>query len=178
MDENDGRPPDTPEALRAFDAASNPTPKKITKKVKFSQSPSSPEPSAQVPPPRELISYQWSGGNSCFFDVGLALWFNAFKSWSAHDRDTFIKSLPHGTVFASIFNHYERRRKWLATGHGGLTEGRRELLLGQQMARHGIFKHFDLYEHSRAFGCSKTWLQRGVSVSIICPFTMYPCIFI
>jgi len=81
--------------------------------------------------PQSLISHEWSGGNSCFFDVGLALWFKAFNRWPQQASDALLKLLPSHTVLASIFNHYEQRNKWLATGHGDLADGQRELSLGQ-----------------------------------------------
>jgi hypothetical protein len=173
MDLNDGRPPDTSEALKVFDSADKkqPTKKKVTKKVAFMASPtcdssldlsSSPKPNTN-----ELISYKWTGGNSCFFDVGLALWFEAYRRWPPSIQQNLLKSIPTDTVLSSIFNHYDRRIKWLATGRGGLTEGRRELLLGQEMTRHGIFNRLKLYTHAGEFGCARHWQNCVVSVGIV-----------
>lgn len=115
---------------------------------------------------KELISYQWSGGNSCFFDVGLALWFEGFKRWDSQHRDTFLTSLNADTVLLPIFNHFERRIKWLEGDEGGIAEGRRELMLGQQEARRAIFDRMNLYESAGAYGCSRTWLMLAVAVSV------------
>jgi hypothetical protein len=112
-----------------------------------------------------LMSYKWSGGNSCFFDVGLALWFAAFSRWPIQTREALVKALPSNTVLASVFNHYERRIKWSMTGHGGMIDGRRELMLGQDMTCYGIFKQLNLYENDSSFGCARTWLTHGVAVS-------------
>jgi hypothetical protein len=171
---NDGRPPDTSVALKAYDAADTKLHLKKTKKVTFampsdsfpgSKSQSTP-PSQQQPHINELILYQWSGGNSCFFDVGLALWFEAYRQWPSQTRKMFLKSIPAATVVSSIFHHYERRIKWLATGRGGILAGRRELSLGQEVARHGIFSQLKLYEYDGAYGCSRHWMARVISVSL------------
>jgi hypothetical protein len=149
----------------------NKSKKKASKKKSTSQkeqpTTALPKPAIIVSPlltPQALISYEWSGGNSCFFDVGLTLWFEAFSRWPQRVREALLKSLPSDTVLASVFNHFKRRNKWLATGEGDLVNGRRELSLGQGMARHGIFKQFNLYETADSYGCSRTWLRRGVMV--------------
>jgi hypothetical protein len=177
---NDGRPPDTVESLAAVDKKQQKKSKKNKPNRKGGSKPSLFQP-AVVPSvistaslsvtPQSLISYEWSGGNSCFFDVGLALWFEAFSRWPQHAREHLLKSLPSETVLASVFNHYERRNKWLATRNGNLGDGQRELSLGQGMARHGIFNQFNLYESANVYGCSRTWLTRGVMVrnSDYCP---------
>ena len=149
MDLNDGHPPDASEALWVFDSADKKQPtKKVTKKVAFMASPTSnsgldsslsPKPNAN-----ELISYKCTGRNSCFLDVGLALWLEAYWRWPPSIRKNLLKSIPTDTVLSSIFNHYDRQIKWLATGHGGLTEGQWELLLGQKMTQHGIFNRLKL----------------------------------
>jgi hypothetical protein len=118
------------------------------------------------PPAAELISYRWSGGNSCFFDVGLALWFESFKRWDSQRRDAFLTSLEPDTILLPIFNHFERRIKWLEGDPRRIAEGRQELMLGQQEARHAIFDRLDLYESAGAYGCSRTWLMRAVVVSV------------
>jgi hypothetical protein len=157
-DANDGRPPDTVEALAVVD-------KELQNK-------------SPLLTPQALISYEWSGGNSCFFDVGLALWFEAFSRWPQHVREALLKSLPSDTVLASVFNHFERRNKWLATGKGDLVNGRRELGLGQGMARHGIFEQLNLYETADSYGCSRTWLRRGVMVCYHCVVDFFTTLII
>jgi hypothetical protein len=186
-DANDGRPPDTVEALAAVDKEQQKKSKKKSSKKTSTSQKEQPtttllQPAIVVSPlltPQALISYEWSGGNSCFFDVGLALWFEAFSRWPQHVREALLKSLPSDTVLASVFNHFERRNKWLATGKGDLVNGRRELSLGQGMARHGIFKQLDLYETAESYGCSRTWLRRGVMVCyhrLVCFFMGLICL--
>lgn len=184
-DANDGRPPDTVEALAVVDKElQNKSKKKASKKKSTSRkepTTASLQPAIVVSPlltPQALISYEWSGGNSCFFDVGLALWFEAFSRWPQHVREALLKSLPSDTVLASVFNHFERRNKWLATGKGDLVNGRRELGLGQGMARHGIFEQLNLYETADSYGCSRTWLRRGVMVRYHCVVDFFTTLII
>jgi hypothetical protein len=122
-------------------------------------------PQSQKPSASELISYKWSSGNSCFFDVGLAIWFEAYRRCPPPIRRSFPTLLPMDSVLSSIFYHYERPIKWLATDRKELSVGRRELSLGQELARHGIFDRLKLYEHGGAYGCSRTWMFRVVNVS-------------
>jgi hypothetical protein len=153
----------------------NKSKKKVSKKKSMSQkeqpTTASLQPAIIVLPlvtPQALISYEWSGGNSCFFDVGLALWFEAFSRWPQGVCEALLKSLPSDTVLASVFNHFERCNKWLATGKGDLVNRRRELSLGQGMARRGIFEQLNLYETAGSYGCSRTWLRCGVMVRYHC----------
>lgn len=113
----------------------------------------------------ECISYKWTGGNSCFFDVGLALWFEAFSRWPSDARSGLLTSLPNDSILASVFHHFDRRIKWLSTGAGGLIAGRRELALGQDVTRHAIFGRLKLYSKSSEYGCARTWLIQAVAVS-------------
>jgi hypothetical protein len=78
----------------------------------------------------------------------------------------FLISLNADTVLLPIFNHFERRIKWLEGDEGGIAEGRRELMLGQQEARRAIFDRMNLYESAGAYGCSRTWLMLAVAVSV------------
>lgn len=133
--------------------------------VVLPRSPPVTQPSHQVDQ-KDLISYSWSGGNSCFFDVGLALWFESFKRCDQQCRHAFLASLELDSVLSSIFTHFERRIKWLERDSGGLAEGRRELVSGQRAARRGIFDRLNLYESAGAYGCARTWLVSAVAVSL------------
>lgn len=156
------------DALNATEIVPSKMPAKSpTKSSKVSQKPAAPAAPSPLLNNTKLtcISYKWTGGNSCFFDVGLALWFEAFSRWPSDARAGLLTSLPNDSVLASVFHHFDRRIKWISTGAGGLIAGRRELALGQDVTRHAIFSRLELYSTSSEYGCARTWLIKSVAVS-------------
>ncbi|EAU81295.2 hypothetical protein CC1G_07225 [Coprinopsis cinerea okayama7 len=90
--ENDGRAPDTLEALEALNSTSD-----LSNKALF------------------LHAYKWQEPNSCFFDNGLEVWFRAWCAWKEDDRAQLRTLLPTGSYLASLVSHYDRRLRLIAT---------------------------------------------------------------
>jgi hypothetical protein len=144
MHENDGRPPDTADAL--LDLTHNFSPTSHT---------------------RLLQSYSWQSPNSCFFDNGLELWFRAFALWPGPTQAHFLGLLPHNSVLATIFYHFTRRLKWISDANGTDREGHQILGLAQSLVAHAIFVKWVLYPSHKDYGCAITWLHHAIHV---CPF--------
>ncbi|KAI0761214.1 hypothetical protein BC629DRAFT_1597356 [Irpex lacteus] len=135
--ENDGRAPDTVERLQATEASTSgtgkrrargsnrssgtkkqtvPTPPKnkatALKAEDDSRSLSLVDPSrAQL---RRLQSYQWAN-NSCFIDVGLELWFEAYSRWTTEEQLSFLRDQAMlGSPLHSICLNFKNRASWIA----------------------------------------------------------------
>ncbi|KII94260.1 hypothetical protein PLICRDRAFT_171919 [Plicaturopsis crispa FD-325 SS-3] len=148
-DANDGRAPDTYEALATtsamhHDAAADPSHTR-----------------AVVIPERLLVSYRWDV-NSCFFDSSLQLWFHAYYLWSPETRETIVAALGSKPVISSIFYHFLRRLQWITKPSLDDLVGRRELDLMQRLVRHAIFGKWKLYPNPKSYGCAKRWLRHAV----------------
>ncbi|KAI0085310.1 hypothetical protein BDY19DRAFT_996853 [Irpex rosettiformis] len=66
---------------------------------------------------RRLQSYQWTS-NSCFIDVALELWFQAYLLWSPEEQDSIARDLTMqdtGAPLYSIFLHFRHRAGWIAS---------------------------------------------------------------
>ncbi|KAK7012998.1 hypothetical protein R3P38DRAFT_3581609 [Favolaschia claudopus] len=150
---NDGRAPDTIEALAAAEnkredveiIVSNPT-------IDF--------------PLIRLKSYPWDAPNSCFFDNGMEMWYQAFLRWPGPEREKFLLQLPSVSALSCFFYHFQRRIKYLTNQK--LTEAERqrhldqELGLGQAKARQFIFNHWKLYSDPNSYGCATTWMYHAI----------------
>ncbi|KAJ7702772.1 hypothetical protein B0H17DRAFT_1127713 [Mycena rosella] len=156
-EENDGRAPDTVATLAAVDALTD-----IVGSSPPSEPPQIPPPAVIAYPPRLLKSYQWDAPNSCFFDTGLELWFRSFARWPQIEQAVFLAVLPPNSALATIFRHFERRLKWIATSSAADIKGVRELSLAQSNVRHAIFNRWKLYKHKDDYGCATTWLHHAI----------------
>ncbi|KAK7051728.1 hypothetical protein R3P38DRAFT_3255060 [Favolaschia claudopus] len=150
---NDGRAPDTIEALAAAEnkqedveiIVSNPT-------IDF--------------PLIRLKSYPWDAPNSCFFDNGMEMWYQAFVRWQTLEREEFLLRLPSTSALSCFFYHFHRRIKYLTNRK--LTEAQRELHinqelgLGQAKARQFIFNRWMLYSDPASYGCATTWMHHAI----------------
>jgi len=151
--ENDGRAPDTLQALELTKAS--------FRKQEFISTSTPPPPSSISK--RSLQSYKWEGGNSCFFDNGLELWFRAFSHWDKETQATFFNILPVNSILASIFYSYQRRLHWITDPSSNEREGLRILGMCQSVVRYAIFDTWCLYHHGE-YGCAVTWLQHAIEV--------------
>ncbi|KAK7047011.1 hypothetical protein R3P38DRAFT_3423671 [Favolaschia claudopus] len=150
---NDGRAPDTIEALAAADGqqgadeivVSNP-------KVDF--------------PLICLKSYPWDAPNSCFFDNGMEMWYQAFLRWQIPEREQFLSQLPSVSALSCFFYHFQRRIRYLTNQKSTEAERERhlnqELGLGQAKARQFIFNRWMLYSDPASYGCATTWMHHAI----------------
>lgn len=157
MDANDGHPPDTTEALENYDRENHGS-MAVVATVD------------QAPPSHQMQSYSWTGGNSCFSDVGMALWFACYEQWNEPTRKQFLKLLPTDSAMAAMFYHFQRRLELVRNTNNPSSakyqqvsrDLRVELELGQTVARHWIFSRLKIYSNSKAYGCAVGWLERVV----------------
>lgn len=187
--ENDGRAPDTVDALKA---AEKDTQKQLRRKQPHKQNVKSKKskvesvvsaqtftstdglfkPGNEAPTGRQLASYRWDA-NSCYVDVGLELLFRAFVLWRPDVREQFLQLLgTKDSLLASIYFHYQKRLKWILDGlETGLEQQQidREALsmfeLGRGVVRNMINNVWKLYPKPDSEGCAVTWMNLAVWVS-------------
>ncbi|KAH6892792.1 hypothetical protein BKA70DRAFT_1440594 [Coprinopsis sp. MPI-PUGE-AT-0042] len=90
FDANDGRGPDTAEAIRGL------------------------QPSNVKGHGLYLVAYQWSKPNSCFFDNGIELLFRCYWLWPIPQRTALRSLLPTDCYLASLISHFDRRITFIA----------------------------------------------------------------
>ncbi|RXW14424.1 hypothetical protein EST38_g11427 [Candolleomyces aberdarensis] len=135
--ENDGRAPDTVEALK--------------------------KPGVAPVSDLDLMSYAWLSPNSCFWDSSFELWYRAFSRWSPTKQQEFLQVLPSNSFLSAAFYHFTRRSKVVAQSRGVITQEStrkmvQELSLGQMLVKRHIFDVWELYFKNEQ-GCTVTWLQ-------------------
>lgn len=184
-DENDGRAPDTKDALqqeeRKRSAATAPARKstRSKKKVEPDRNPTA--------SPLFLLSYKWARPNSCFIDGGLEIWFRAFHEWSEDDRTSFICDVPHESYLGTLFFHFQARLKIISdTGNpsnllfhfqarlkilsdtakpSNSRQYERALSMIQMQTLNKISQIWDIHNRDD-YGCPMTWFQKAIEVSI------------
>jgi hypothetical protein len=148
FDSNDGRAPDTIEAL-GLDQP-NTSLEQLLKS------------------PFALQSYRWNN-YSCFIDHTLEILFWSFASFPSELRAEALRSIPHDSFLSSILYHFHRRLKLLA--HPAPDDSRRdqyrhEMLLGPALVRHRVDDVWKLYEpeQGKYGGCPQMWWDCTIKV--------------
>jgi len=132
MDPNDGRAPDTIQLLHPRGVQDAGTENKNIKQ-----------------------SYAWQSLNSCFFDNGLELWYQAYTCWPSTVRDNFLTMVPTSSFLGCFIFHCDRRLKNLHQP----TDSKQafdNLEMMQFNTRHYIFNKWKLYADPCEYGCAKT----------------------
>jgi len=106
-----------------------------------------------------LRSYVWAN-NSCFFDVGLELWYRVFAGSSLTYRNEIMALLPRGSTLESMFQHFQTRLAW--TESGKPRNAKSMLANIQDIVRQAISKKFNLHNVGD-YGCARSWLARAVT---------------
>lgn len=147
---NDGRAPDTSDTLLS--------------------EPSKPPKETVIPlmgslTARELQSYRWED-NSCFFDVGLEIWYRAYLLWPREVRTSLTSTPPDNSVFASILAHYQTRIRWSSAGTSRPSKAAVEKEFGpiQKLVRDAIADKWKL-SNVGDYGCAISWMNRTIQVS-------------
>ncbi|KAI0309499.1 hypothetical protein OF83DRAFT_1288583 [Amylostereum chailletii] len=124
-------------------------------------------PALAVPAPHDLVKtarlqgYPWQSPNSCFFNAGQEIWFQAFYHWPLEAQEEFLASVPTASPLAGMFYHFQRRMKKIQalspppTSTLSLSKAMRaltsELSLAQDLLRSYIFDRWSiLVEDSNA----------------------------
>ncbi|KAL4256927.1 hypothetical protein AB1N83_010648 [Pleurotus pulmonarius] len=149
-DVNDGRPPDTTDALLSKHDPGLPPATPLR---------------PQTPGARLWQSFTWNGHNSCFYDVGAELMFRAYSLWDPATQQTFRNLLPSNSALAHIFFGYQRRLSWISDSKKTDVDGTRMLEMMQTWLHHAIFTKWKLYASPSDFGCAKTWIHHAVKDS-------------
>lgn len=165
MNVNDGRAPDSVEAIAAFQNTAQVELKKTTKGKQrrssksqdrvsaasqpvvhssISERPSSASSAAHSSPhARLLFSYPWKSPNSCFIDAALELYFRSFLQMPLAEWNALLASVSADTTCpanaptpaAKILSHFAQRRNWAAIQN---RRGRDELdRRGEEYYGHG-----------------------------------------
>ncbi|CAL1699121.1 unnamed protein product [Somion occarium] len=138
---NDGRAPDTAEALHKEEQIFTPTPAVLPSLAIFN---------GIFPPSlqsRSMQGYQWYQ-NSCFIDVGLEVWFRSFIHWSNTTQEALLDALPTSPLISRIFNDFHQRLLWiqkLRSKGSEEADGLRILSGTQAFARNSIYSIWKLY---------------------------------
>ncbi|KAF8516236.1 hypothetical protein JB92DRAFT_3311114 [Gautieria morchelliformis] len=158
LDDNDGRPPDTIEALEKAS-------KSTTYYQESGQKGNSNQPANDGTSslPHALKSYIWSSPNSCFWDVGTELLYRAFIGLNPELKKNMFNALKPSSHLGGLFYHFQRRQDWAEDRNGHVIAGTRELALYQGILRHLIFNKWQLYDSPSDFGCAMTWMHRLIS---------------
>ncbi|KAF9552183.1 hypothetical protein CPC08DRAFT_728802 [Agrocybe pediades] len=137
-DANDGRPPDTQNAL---------LPEGIR--------------DASTQNEHFLQSYVWDSPNSCFFDNGLELLFRSVACLAHDVKASLLQKLPINSYLSSLLYHYDRRLKAIYAAPDSRRVGDDNELM-QLVTRNFIFDRWELYSSPTAHGCSKSWITRAI----------------
>ncbi|KAH6906610.1 hypothetical protein BKA70DRAFT_1401368 [Coprinopsis sp. MPI-PUGE-AT-0042] len=146
FDPNDGRAPDTIEAL-GLDQHN----RSLEQLLKS---------------PFALQSYQWSK-YSCFIDHTLEILFWCFASFPNELQDEVLRSVPHESFLSTVLYHFHRRVKLLAHPAPSDTQRdqyRHEMLMAPTLVRHRVDDVWQIYdpEEGQYGGCPQTWWDRTV----------------
>ncbi|KAH6916538.1 hypothetical protein BKA70DRAFT_1419447 [Coprinopsis sp. MPI-PUGE-AT-0042] len=150
FDPNDGRAPDTIEALGL----------------------AQPNRSSQVfeSSPLRLQSYQWSN-YSCFIDHTLEILFRCFAELPSDKQEDLRVYTPHNSFLSTMIFHFSRRVEALvhpAPNKALQEKYQRELTLCPALARHQIdcvWKLYDPEDGPGAGGCPTQWLDKALLTS-------------
>ncbi|KAE9401742.1 hypothetical protein BT96DRAFT_937764 [Gymnopus androsaceus JB14] len=155
-DVNDGRAPDTEDALLSVsgqhDGHAPSTKNSVTKSLISA-------PLEAQKSKRMLRSYVWAN-NSCFFDVGLELWYRVFAGSSLTYRSEILALLPKGSTLENMFQHFQKRLDWTETGKP--RNAKSMLSSIQDIVRQAISIKFNLHNVGD-YGCARSWLARAVT---------------
>lgn len=175
-DENDGRAPDTEDALVPHSEPSTKSTasgkvqaKRLPKVVKSGLRGKSEKKSESVVPVKSqeelnkvskrcLRSYKWEN-NSCFFDVGLEIWFRCFAGLSPELQNDVMTSLPKESLLEEVFKHFHQRLNWIETGIPRNAKGMLEDI--QKVVRDTITFRYELHRLGD-YGCGQAWLNRAI----------------
>ena len=136
-DENDGRAPHTLDMLHSTTTAD------------------------EVSNSNNLTSYQWDSPNSCFFDNGLEIWFQAYILWPSAVKRNFLLHVPHESFLGMLIYHYACCLKHIHEPTEAVTIVQ-NLGLMQSLTCHHIFWKWKLYSSPLENGCAMTWLQHAI----------------
>lgn len=132
-----------------------------------SASSSSVLPSSKTTPatlqPRLLQSYIWEN-NSCYFDVGLELWFRAYAQCSLESQQEFLNTFHPRSTLYKIFHHYQCRYSWIQSTSSIDVRSMFELV--QSQVRDAIVSKYALYTNGE-WGCPSIWMKCLLSVCIV-----------
>ncbi|KAH6867886.1 hypothetical protein BKA70DRAFT_1492279 [Coprinopsis sp. MPI-PUGE-AT-0042] len=148
FDDNDGRAPDTSNAIRGLQ------PSNVENHALYTQ------------------GYQWVEPNSCFFDNGLELLFRAYWTWPETKRAEFRNLLPTDSYLSYFTNHCDRRIKLISSNKKAdkstvkLMEA--ELRLMQTKTKTSIFDQWLPQLDSDAFHSALCWMKHAVEDGKTC----------
>ncbi|KAH6897925.1 hypothetical protein BKA70DRAFT_1527968, partial [Coprinopsis sp. MPI-PUGE-AT-0042] len=146
FDANDGRAPDTIEAL-GLDQRNRSV-------------------EALLRSPCALQSYGWSD-NSCFIDHTLEVLFWTVAAFSKEDRAALLGATPHDSALSSILFHFQRRIDILSKPVNEQQQRalERGLLMAPRVVRNNVDNIWKLYdpEEGRHGGSSTQWLDRAIT---------------
>ncbi|TFK34948.1 hypothetical protein BDQ12DRAFT_612575, partial [Crucibulum laeve] len=150
LHENDGRAPDTNDALLKKTELA-------MKKVSFS---TMMEPILLTTSMSNFFhSYSWERPNSCFFDHGQELLYRAFSLCDSGLRDSMKKSLSSKSFLSSMLHHFERRMRKL---DGTSLEYKQELQMAQTNLQYYIFDKWKLANHGE-YGNADYWIHHAIT---------------
>lgn len=179
--ENDGRAPDTTEALHHLSPRKTRNPssrgKKTVALISKQSKNTQPQKTDSVDVAKDnksrikttdlshlsLQSYQWSSPNSCFWDHGQELLYRAFLLWPLDTRQQIKTALSSESLLCSMIYHFERRTK---KASGIASNYHRELSMAQTSLRHAIFDKWKLHNVGE-FGAADYWIHHAIMVCVL-----------
>ncbi|KAF6745226.1 hypothetical protein DFP72DRAFT_1077676 [Ephemerocybe angulata] len=146
--DNDGRAPDTVDAINALEPSSKLAPGALQRCPLFGQ------------------CYAWDGVNSCFYDHGLELLFRAYCLWPEDARARFRNLLPTDSFLQLKAAHFDRRLKLITHSKKKdktvlklLTDALKDF---QQAVREKIFTSWNPDLSATGHHSATVWIQESL----------------
>ncbi|KAJ7589359.1 hypothetical protein C8J56DRAFT_1049006 [Mycena floridula] len=176
-----GRAPDTHARLAAAGSHRKPATDSPKKRKRKNNSQESPTKSGAAPPgqteqgssqleplivrqeKRLLKSYKWVPPNSCFFDTGLELWFQAYMMMSSSSQVGMAELFAKDTLMRTIFRSFQARLQWIQSlDEKTIDDYNPALSTIQGHVRDAIFNRWNLYENGESYGDNFTWMVKAI----------------